>query len=292
MSVAALIKSKLVAACRTHLFQRLYVLPRPAGLRTMQVKVLNALEDNYMYLLVDDATRECAVVDPVEPAKVLDEVSKLDVKLTTVLTTHHHWDHSGGNERLLELSPKLRVFGGDDRVPRLTERVTDNQELKVGKLTVRCLLTPCHTSGHVCYFVPAADGQAPAVFTGDTLFIAGCGKFFEGTADQMYKALVERLSKLPDDTRVYCGHEYTVNNLLYASTVEPDNESIKSKLSWARDKRAKKEPTVPSTIAEERSFNPFMRVGEASVHKHAKLDDPVSTMAFLRKEKDHFRPKA
>lgn len=258
----------------------------------MQVKVLNALADNYMYLLVDDESREAAIVDPVEPTKVLDEVKKLGVRLTTVLTTHHHWDHAGGNERLLALSPNLRVYGGDDRVPKLTEHVTDNQELQVGKLTVQCLLTPCHTSGHVCYFVPAADGQPPAVFTGDTLFVAGCGKFFEGTADQMYRALVERLSKLPDDTRVFCGHEYTVTNLQFAATVEPKNEAIKKKLAWARDQRSRKEPTVPSTIAEERSFNPFMRVREPTVHQHARLEDPVSTMAFLRKQKDHFRPAA
>lgn len=284
MSVAAFAKG--TSAWFSSVLRRLDVRPS----RTMQVKVLNALEDNYMYLLVDSASKEAAVVDPVEPAKVIEAAKEIGARLTTVLTTHHHWDHAGGNNRLLELAPELRVFGGDDRVPRITNHVADNQEIRVGELTVRCMLTPCHTSGHVCYFVPAAAGQPPAVFTGDTMFIAGCGKFFEGTADQMYRALVERLAKLPDDTRVFCGHEYTVTNLLFAATVEPDNKAVADKLAWARDCRSRKEPTVPSTIAEERSFNPFVRCNEPSVHKHAHLDDPVSTMAFLRKEKDHFRP--
>ncbi|CAN8007995.1 unnamed protein product [Ixodes pacificus] len=256
----------------------------------MQIKVLNALQDNYMYLVVDPSTKEAAVVDPVDPEKVLEEVKKLNVKLTTVLTTHHHWDHSGGNDKLVELSPGLAVYGGDDRVPKITRHVQDGEQLQVGQLTVKCLHTPCHTSGHICYFFPASNGDAPAVFTGDTMFIAGCGKFFEGTADQMYKALVEKLAKLPDATRVFCGHEYTINNLKFAAKVEPGNQAIVDKMAWAEKKRAKNEPTVPSTIAEEKTFNPFMRVNESAVHKHAHLNDPISTMAYLRKEKDHFRP--
>ncbi|XP_064479008.1 hydroxyacylglutathione hydrolase, mitochondrial-like isoform X2 [Ornithodoros turicata] len=254
----------------------------------MQVKVLSALQDNYMYLIVDPNTKEAAVVDPVEPNKVMEQVQSMKANLTTVLTTHHHWDHSGGNEKLVSMVPSLKVLGGDNRVPRINVHVQDGQEFSIGQMKVKCLLTPCHTSGHVCYFFPEAE--PPAVFTGDTLFIAGCGKFFEGTADQMYRALVEKLATLPDSTRVYCGHEYTVNNLKYAAKVEPNNEAIAAKMAWAEKMRENNEPTVPSTIAEEKTYNPFMRVNQDSVHEHAKLHDPISTMAFLRKEKDHFRP--
>merc|ERR1712087_82962 len=151
------------------------------------------------------------------------------------------------------------------------------------------MFTPCHTSGHICYFVTGPSGEEPAVFTGDTLFIGGCGKFFEGTGKEMHAALIEKLSSLPTETKVYCGHEYTVNNLKFAEHVEPDSEAVKSKMAWAKTQRSKEQPTVPSTIAEEMQYNPFMRVRESAVQSHAGMKDPVEVMGFLRKEKDNFR---
>ncbi|XP_069859892.1 hydroxyacylglutathione hydrolase, mitochondrial isoform X3 [Dipodomys merriami] len=226
----------------------------------MKVELLPALTDNYMYLLIDEATREAAIVDPVQPQKVVETVKKHGVKLTTVLTTHHHWDHAGGNEKLVKMEPGLKVYGGDDRIGALTHKVTHLTTLQVGSLHVKCLATPCHTSGHICYFVskPGVAGP-PAVFTGDTLFVAGCGKFYEGTADEMCKALLEVLGRLPPDTKVYCGHEYTINNLKFARHVEPSNAAVQEKLAWAKEKYAIGEPTVPSTLAEEFTYNPFMR---------------------------------
>ncbi|MEE6497906.1 hypothetical protein FKM82_002925 [Ascaphus truei] len=254
----------------------------------MKVELLPALTDNYMYLLIDEETREAAIVDPVQPHKVVDAVKKHGVKLTTVLTTHHHWDHAGGNEKLVKMVSGLRVYGGDDRIGALTQKVSHLTTFQVGSLHVKCLFTPCHTSGHICYFVTKPNSsEPPAVFTGDTLFVAGCGKFFEGTAEEMYKALIEILGRLPPETRVYCGHEYTVNNLKFACHVEPNNDSIKQKLSWAKDKYNSGEPTVPSTIAEEFTFNPFLRVREKSVQQHAGKGDPISTMAAI-----HFSFKA
>ncbi|XP_016394560.1 hydroxyacylglutathione hydrolase, mitochondrial [Sinocyclocheilus rhinocerous] len=219
----------------------------------MKVELLPALTDNYMYLLIDEDTKEAAIVDPVEPQKVVDAVKKHGVKLKTVLTTHHHWTC-------------------------------------VGSLNVKCLFTPCHTSGHICYFVTKENStEPPAVFTGDTLFVAGCGKFFEGTADEMYKALIEVLGRLPPETRVYCGHEYTINNLKFARHVEPNNEVIQKKLAWAKEKYDNGEPTIPSTLADEFTFNPFMRVREKSVQEHAGTSDPIEAMRNIRKEKDRFR---
>ncbi|XP_064151433.1 hydroxyacylglutathione hydrolase, mitochondrial isoform X3 [Loxodonta africana] len=164
------------------------------------------------------------------------------------------------------------------------------QPQKVGSLSVKCLSTPCHTSGHICYFVSKpGSSEPPAVFTGDTLFVAGCGKFYEGTADEMYKALIKVLGQLPPDTKVYCGHEYTINNLKFARYVEPHNTAIQDKLAWAKEKYRIGEPTVPSTIAEEFTYNPFMRVREKSVQEHASETDPVTTMRAIRKEKDQFK---
>lgn len=258
--------------------------------KKMKVKILPALDDNYMYLIIDETTKVAAVVDPVEPRKVLKAVAdEGDVTLTSVLTTHHHWDHAGGNAELVQLQTGLKVYGGDINTGALTKQVEHAEEISIGSLLVTCLLTPCHTRGHTCYYVvDKQKGGPPAVFTGDTLFSAGCGKFFEGTAEQMYTALVKILGSLPDDTLVYCGHEYTANNLLYAEHVEPANTAVLERLEWAKGKKKAKEPTVPSTIGEEKLFNPFMRVDEASVQEHVGKHDPVMVMESLRNEKNNF----
>jgi len=257
----------------------------------MKIQLVPALEDNYMYLLIDETTGECAAVDPVEPKKILAAVADAKVKLTSVLTTHHHWDHAGGNDELIKLTGELPVYGGDDRIGALTQKVSHNTELKLGNLHIKCLFTPCHTSGHICYYV-TGDNADPAVFTGDTLFSGGCGRFFEGNPSEMYTALVEILSKLPGKTKVFCGHEYTVANLKYAAHVEPDNQDIKEKSRWAEEQRRNNQSTIPSTIDEELKINPFMRVGVSSVQNHAGgVKDPVAVMGYLRKEKDSFKPK-
>ncbi|CAH2307414.1 hydroxyacylglutathione hydrolase, mitochondrial isoform X1 [Pelobates cultripes] len=256
----------------------------------MKIELLPALSDNYMYLLIDEESKEAAIVDPVQPQKVVEAVRKHGVKLTTVLTTHHHWDHAGGNEKLVKMVSGLKVYGGDSRIGALNQKISHLSTFKIGSLHIKCLSTPCHTSGHICYFVtkPGSTEQ-PAVFTGDTLFVAGCGKFFEGTPEEMYKALIETLGRLPPETRVYCGHEYTINNLKFARHVEPNNEAVKEKLVWAKETYNNGEPTIPSTIAQEFTFNPFMRVREKSVQQHAGKDDPIATMGAIRKEKDNFK---
>lgn len=254
----------------------------------MKVQILPALQDNYMYLIIDEGTSEAAIVDPVDAETVASIAQQDNVKLTKVLTTHHHWDHAGGNAKLCTKIPNLEVYGGDERIEALNHAVKHNDTFNIGGLKVQCLSTPCHTTGHICYYV-TGDGVTPAVFTGDTLFAGGCGRFFEGTADQMYQALIKVLGSLPDDTKVYCGHEYTENNLKFAIHVEPNNEAIHQKLEWACTQRKNNHSTVPSTIREERQTNPFMRVEEKSVMDHAKQTDPIQTMAYLRREKDRFK---
>ncbi|MCL4132295.1 UNVERIFIED_CONTAM: hypothetical protein GTU68_039751, partial [Idotea baltica] len=201
--------------------------------------------------LIDDATKEAAIIDPVEPKTVLKAVEEAGVKLTTILTTHHHWDHAGGNVELVTSFPsELKVLGGDDRIGGLTQKVSHGDLLQVGNLKVECLFTPCHTQGHICYHVTnsADSNEQAAVFTGDTLFLGGCGKFFEGNATEMHKALVQVLGALPDDTHVYCGHEYALNNLSFGLHVEPQNEAIQRKVKWVRERRSNQQPSVPSTI--------------------------------------------
>lgn len=175
---------------------------------------------------------------------MLTAVSDQAVQLKSILTTHHHWDHAGGNEKLVTKSNKaLKVYGGDDRIGALTDKVKQNDEIRLGNLTIRCLFTPCHTTGHICYYIDSPKGQR-AVFTGDTLFSGGCGRFFEGDATQMHAALMGQLSKLPDDTNVYCGHEYTLQNLKYANHVEPNNQDVLKKIDNCKKLRKDNIPTV------------------------------------------------
>ncbi|KAJ3039710.1 hypothetical protein HDV00_011942 [Rhizophlyctis rosea] len=222
--------------------------------------------DNYGYLVHDTRSNEAVVVDPVEPDK-----------------THHHGDHAGGNAEFVKQVANITVWGGDDRVQGLTTKVTDGKTFKVGSLDVTPLYTICHTTGSVSYYVVDPETKEKAVFTGDTLFIGGCGRFFEGTADQMHNSLINILGGLPKETKVYCGHEYTKSNLKFAQHIEPDNAAVKSKLEWAE----KTQVTVPSTIAEEFTFNPFMRVGEESIQRAVGLQDQVEVMAKLRELKNN-----
>lgn len=265
--------------------------PLQINMTNLVVKILPALADNYMYLITDADSREAAIVDPVDPDVVLQAVEQENVKLTSVLTTHHHWDHAGGNEKLVKAfagKGKLQVYGGDDRIGALTDKVTQGDTFKIGSLQVDCLFTPCHTSGHICFYVTGPNGEK-AVFTGDTLFLGGCGRFFEGTGDQMYTALIDKLGALPDETQVFCGHEYTIQNLKYGLHVEPKNEDIKRKIAWANEQRKKALPTIPGSIGEEKKINPFMRVNEPTVQEHVNKSDAISTMTALRKEKDNFK---
>jgi len=258
---------------------------------TFRVVPVPVLSDNYAYLLIDKRDNIAAVVDPAEPNKLLATAEHEGVPVRAIYTTHHHWDHAGGNEELLKKLPHgIPVYGGDDRIPGLTNKVKHGDKLQLGGTDVEVLFTPCHTSGHVL-FLAGNDASPKALFSGDTLFIGGCGRFFEGTAEQMYEALVKKVSKLPHDTQLYCGHEYTVKNLQFASSVDKDNEHLKAKLKWAEERRAQGLPTIPSTIGEELQCNPFMRVEKDELKRALDLptnSDPVQVMAKLRQMKDQW----
>lgn len=253
----------------------------------MRVRQIPILRDNYCHLVIDDVAGVAAAIDPAEPAPVLSALQEEGVRLTHVLCTHHHWDHTGGNLEILDAHPEVEVLGSAAdaaRIPGITRPVDDGDALQVGGIGGRVLFVPCHTRGHLAYLFE------DALFCGDTLFVAGCGRFTEGDAAQMHRALNEVFAALPDETRVFCGHEYTVANLKFAQTVEPANDAIRRKLKWAEARRQEGRSTVPSTIGEERTYNPFMRVHVPAVAGATGESDAVRVMAALRARKDRFRP--
>lgn len=190
--------------------------------------------------------------------------------------------------------PGLVVTGSDDRIPAMTKKMGDQDEFTVGSLKIKSLFTPCHTSGHLLYFVTdsAKPEQPAALFSGDTLFIAGCGRFFEGTGAQMHHALNVVIAGLPHNTEVFVGHEYTVSNLRFAQHIEPENKDVANKLAESQARREKKEFTVPSTIAGELTFNPFMRLQSAELRKTLNVASDASeadVMTALREAKNNFK---
>ncbi|XP_059010195.1 hydroxyacylglutathione hydrolase-like protein isoform X1 [Mustela lutreola] len=260
---------------------------------TMKVKVIPVLEDNYMYLVIEEHTREAVAVDVAVPKRLLEIVGREGVSLTTVLTTHYHWDHARGNAELARLRPGLAVLGADERICALTRKLVHGEELRFGAIHVRCLLTPGHTSGHMSYFLWEEEcPDPPAVFSGDALSVAGCGLRLESTAQQMYESLTVTLGSLPPETKVFCGHEHTLGNLEFAQKVEPGNDHVRAKLSWAKKRDEDDLPTVPSTLSEELLYNPFLRVAEEPVRKFTGKAAPAEVLEALCKERASFQRAA
>ena len=222
----------------------------------LEITPIACLNDNYAYRLRCPTTGTTAVVDPSEGNPVLDV---LEGRLDAILNTHHHWDHTGGNDALLKQFPQARVYGhasDQGRIPGQTDFLEDGDVIEIGNHKARILHIPGHTTGAIAYHF------RDDVFTGDTLFIAGCGRLFEGTPDTMHQSL-QRLAALPDDTRVWVGHEYTVANLRFARSVEPQNDALMPALQRAEAARAQDRPTIPSSIALEKKINPFLRASDA-----------------------------
>lgn len=229
----------------------------------MRIEIVPYLKDNYGYLVVCEKTNACAIVDTGEAAPILAAVAKHGLSPSVIWSTHHHPDHTAANEdvaKALKITEITAHTSDRGRVPGQTRELRDGETFSFGGLAVRALHVPGHTMGAVAYFV--SDGDERAVFTGDTLFVAGCGRLFEGTPEDMFNSMRE-LAELPGDTRVYCGHEYTEANLRFAANVEPDNAAVSAAIARAKTKRAGGAPTVPSTIAEELATNPFMRAKNA-----------------------------
>jgi len=251
------------------------------------IVALSAFSDNYIWTL-RDATH-AVVVDPGEAQPVLDFLAREGLQLAAILNTHHHADHVGGNAALLARFP-VPVFGPrDERIPETTHPLAGGQRFRPPHFGIEfeVLDIPAHTRSHIAFH---GDGL---LFCGDTLFAAGCGRLFEGTPRQMHEALV-KLAALPDATRVYCGHEYTLSNLKFARAAEPDNALLPELAARMERLRAAGGPTLPSTIAQEKASNPFIRVhapgviASASGRAGRPLTDPVSVLAEIREWKNNF----
>ena len=251
-----------------------------------------AFADNYIWLIREGSL--AAVVDPGDAAPVIAYLDGEGLTLAAIVTTHHHGDHVGGNRALLARWPCPVLGPAGEDIPGRTHalREGDRAEVPALGLAFDVLDVPGHTAGHIAYV--GGIGGAPTLFCGDTLFAGGCGRLFEGTPAQMWSSL-SKLAALDPATRAYCAHEYTLANLRFARAVEPDNAALAARETRDEGKRARGMPTVPSTIADERATNPFLRAGVAAVraaansHAGRALDDDVATFAELRSWKNGFR---
>ncbi|MFD1261806.1 hydroxyacylglutathione hydrolase [Entomomonas asaccharolytica] len=260
-----------------------------------EVQALSAFNDNYIWLIKNKATKQCAVVDPGDATPVLQWLAQNPQwQLTTILITHHHQDHTGGINLLKQQTTAIVLTPNNPSIPHSDIILTNNQLVNILGKTAQIITVPGHTLDHIVYYFPKQlDDTVPWLFSGDTLFAGGCGRVFEGTMEQMYYSL-EQLRQLPDETLIYAAHEYTVSNLKFATAVEPENSIIKQRLEHCLALREKLLNTLPSTISLEKQTNPFLRCGlenlrkTASFHIKQELESPVEIFTTLREWKNNF----
>jgi hydroxyacylglutathione hydrolase len=253
----------------------------------LECLMIPCLSDNYGYLLHDAQSGCTATIDTPEVGPIERALAEKGWRLTHILNTHHHQDHAGGNLELKERWGCTIVgpWADADRIPGIDVRVGDGDRVMLGSVEAHVFDVPGHTRGHIAYWFESER----VVFVGDTLFALGCGRLFEGTPEQMWASL-SKLRALPDDTRVYCAHEYTQSNARFALTVEPANAALERRAREIDALRARGEPTVPSTIGLEKATNPFLRPESPDLQRTLGLvgRDPVTVFAETRRRKDRF----
>ncbi len=257
----------------------------------MQVFRISALSDNYIFLLYDDKQNIAAVVDPAQAKPVLNKLQELNADLVAIFNTHHHSDHVGGNQELIKKFPQLTVYGGSSdkgRIPGQKVFLEDGDRVSFSNRTGDVLFVPGHTRAHIAYYFPPANSEETGeLFCGDTLFAGGCGRLFEGTPAQMVNSL-SKIRSLPDNTRVWCAHEYTLNNLKFAVTVDGKNPELQKRFEEVKAYRSRNEATVPSLLGVEKHTNPFLRWEEPALQSAANSQDSVQTFGRIRGMKDKF----
>jgi hydroxyacylglutathione hydrolase len=254
----------------------------------LDIRRIPALTDNYLWLVREPSSGLVAVVDPAEAAPVEAALASLGWRLTHILNTHHHKDHVGGNLALKAKWHATVVGPAADaaRIPGLDIEVGDGETYRLGEESAEVFDVPGHTRGHIAYWFPDSD----ALFCGDTLFALGCGRLFEGTPAQMWASL-RKFDAMPDETLVFCAHEYTQANARFALTVDGGNAALQARARAVDEARAAGQATVPSTLGDERATNPFLRAADAALARNVGLDarDPVAVFAEIRQRKDHFK---
>ena len=256
---------------------------------TIEIVQIPMLKDNYAYLLLARASPQesaskrpdevTVIIDPAEPQPAIDQIERHGGRLDFILNTHHHFDHTGGNE-VLKKRYGARVLAGildKGRIKTMDEGLVDGQRVMLGGQACQVIATPAHTKGHVAYWFAAGD----ALFCGDTLFSLGCGALFEGSPADMWSSLC-KLRALPDTTKVYCAHEYTDYFVGFARSLDPHNVELQSKQAWVRSQRSRGEPTIPSLLGEEKRLNPFMRADDANFTATAGLKTGSPADAFAK----------
>lgn len=263
----------------------------------MKILTIPLNDDNYGYLVFDEESKKGFLVDVSnQPQACYEVVTKESVRVAMVLTTHKHWDHAGGNITFKGLIPECEIIGSAiDDVEGCTKVISDGEEIECSGIRIRAILTPGHTMGHMSYFVEH-NGER-ACFTGDCLFVGGVGKFFEGSAADMYPTLFTKLGGLPQDTMIYCGHEYALSNYRFALSVDADNADLRAAQERAVALRAQGLPTVPHSLADEFRTNPFLRLSSPAIQLSMCMPcspagggvDLVATLAAVREAKNNFR---
>ena len=239
----------------------------------MKIEIIKCLQDNYSYLIIDEINKNACVVDPGESIPIINFIENNNIKLKYILNTHHHYDHIGGNLELKKkYGSKIVAFKNDkDRIPEIDVFVEDDQIWKANNFEAKIYHIPGHTSGHIAFYF----FNEKKIFTGDTLFSLGCGRIFEGTFEQMFNSLC-KIKKLPKETEIYCGHEYTLQNSNFCIQQDPENSKLKNKITKIKKKLENGLPTIPTILGEELESNIFLKAKN------------IETFSKLRDLKDNF----
>ena len=234
----------------------------------MRVEVIPCLQDNYSYLIIDKINNTACVIDPSESKPIINFLEKENINLKYILNTHHHFDHVGGNKDLKKKYNSVVIGYKDDsnRIPEIDILLEDNQIWKAENFEAKIMHIPGHTTGHICFHF----FREKLLFTGDTLFSLGCGKLFEGTYEDMFKSL-NKIKKLPIETKIFCGHEYTLQNSKFCIEHDPENINLKKKIKEIKKKLENSLPTIPSILKDEMECNIFLKA--KNVESFSKLRD-------------------
>ena len=253
----------------------------------LEILIINALSDNYIYLLRNEHKNITSVIDPGEAEPVINILNNKRWHLDEIINTHHHHDHIGGNRQLLDIykSKLIAPSYENNRISNIDILVSDNETINITGTPTKVFHTPGHTLGHVCFYMP----KEKCLFSGDTLFYLGCGRVFEGTMNQMWSSLV-KLKSLPEDTSVYCGHEYTLSNMKFANYIDANNALLDRISLEIKNKIEKGLPTVPFNLGVEKKINPFLRADDKKFMKSVGLSSNKASESFgeIRLKKDSF----